>query len=109
MNKKVLLRNIMINKVADFEKIDVINHSDLIPLYKDRYMSMSVDKTFEKVYISSLWWGKIKDSHFTVSGFFGRTDTVIHGVFNISELKEWHKVHIRRNDPFKYNQINLID
>ena len=105
---KALLLSVMINKIADFKKVEEpINHDKLVPLYKDRVMTLSHDPETNKLLLSSTWWGTVKDSHFTLGGHFGKTKEVLHGEIEVSSLKQWHKNHVQQTDIFKNNQITF--
>ncbi len=70
-----------------------------IPIYKDKNMKIiysylvvdeKTDDIIEQFFIYSNWWGKIKNSHFTIEGDRGNFRNTRCGVININELKDWN-------------------
>lgn len=72
-------------------------------IYKDKtmeiiysFLEIEKDDVIEQFTIYSTWWGKIKNSYFTLEGFKGKSDKIRCGVININDLKDWNS---RSNHP----------
>lgn len=64
-------------------------------IYKDKnveiiysFLKIAEDDMIQQFFIYSSWWGKIKNSFFTLEGFKGKSDERC-GVININELKKF--------------------
>lgn len=76
-----------------------------ISIYKDKhieiiysYLIIAEDDVIEEFLIYSKWWGKIKNSIFTLGGDRGEFKNIKCGVINLNELKDWnsgsnHAIH----------------
>jgi len=65
-------------------------------VYKDKsieiifsYLKIADDDIIQQFFIYSNWWGKIKNSFFTVEGFKGKSELKC-GVINVDELKPFN-------------------
>ena len=65
-------------------------------IYKDKnveivysYLEIAKDDMIQQFFIRSNWWGKIKNSFFTLDGFKGKIDERC-GVINIDELRNFN-------------------
>jgi hypothetical protein len=71
--------------------LDFIEHM----IYKDKnvqiiysFLKIAKDDVIQQFFIYSNWWGKIKNSFFTLEGFKGKSEEEKCGVINITELNE---------------------
>ncbi|MDA3837072.1 MAG: hypothetical protein PF542_05610 [Nanoarchaeota archaeon] len=72
------LHPILKEKTADFyNNRQPIDHSKYTEVFKDKVMTISEDD--EKIYISTHWLGRIKDSYFTINGAKGKSKFLRHG------------------------------
>ena len=81
--------------VADFG----VNNSDSINrvIYKDKsveiiynYLEIAKNDIIQQFFIKSNWWGKIKNSIFTLEGFRGNCNEKKCGVIGMDELKDFN-------------------
>lgn len=66
-------------------------------IYKDKnveivfsFLEITEDDIIQQFFIHSNWWGKIKNSFFTLEGFKGKSEETRCGVININELKNFN-------------------
>jgi hypothetical protein len=79
-------------------------------IYKDKnieiiysYLVVGKDDIIEQFFIYSKWWGKIKNSHFTLDGNFGKFTGIRCGVLSLSEIKDW-----KSNTNHSVNNRNIV-
>ena len=86
-------------------------------IYKDKnveiyfsYLEVSEDDIIQQFYISSTWWGQIKNSFFTLDGFKGKCGKKT-GVININELKSFNnnRTYVPVNNKNDHAQIKIHD
>lgn len=96
--------NLLHRKRADFEEIDHVYHENNILIFSDKTMTISHDSTH--VYMSSKWWGTVKNSLFTLDGMRGSTKLPKHGKVELNKIVEYSpKGPIV--DVHKHNKVNL--
>lgn len=79
--------NLLTGKKADFLSIDHVDHNNNTLIYKDKSMTISHDGT--TVYMSSTWWGNVKNSFFTLDGMKGSSKTLKHGKVEIKNISSY--------------------
>lgn len=97
-------RFVLVNKTVSFTEINEIDHTNnKLIVYKDKNMTISVDDD-NFIYISSKWFGPIKDSFFTINNTKHKGPKR-HGAIHLVELKKWHKNHTQKTQIQKHNKL----
>lgn len=81
------------------DKENMINTSGFVnrTIYEDKnikivfaYLVVSEGDIIQQFFLYSKWWGKIKNSFFTLDGFQGKCDEVKCGLIHIEDLKDFY-------------------
>ena len=81
--KNMETTDLLNGKKLDFTEIENVDHKSECVIYKDKSMTISIDG--DLVYMSSTWWGQVKNSFFTLGGMKGPSKTKKHGKVNIHD------------------------
>lgn len=96
-----------------------INKTDFTErvIYKDKnveviysFLEIAKDDMIQQFFIRSNWWGKIKNSFFTLEGFKGKSEER-YGVINVDELKNFNVngEHVPVNNKNQQAKIEITD
>ena len=115
---------ILINKFknwGDCKEISIsneINKTEFTErvIYKDKnvknvfsFLEISKEDIIQQFFIYSNWWGRIKNSFFTLDGFKGKSETCC-GVINIDELQNFNgKNFVPINNKNEQAKIEVSD
>jgi hypothetical protein len=88
-------------KKCNFKEINQIDHTKLKTFFKNKYLIISFDN--KGLYISSSFWGKIKDSLFMLNGYTWKINTQKHGYIPFDQIKEYNNDF--NTNLFKWNKL----
>ena len=77
-------KDLLNKKRVDFNMVDSIDHAQNEIIYKDKTMTISI--LDRNLYMSSKWWGTVKNSFFTLDGMKGSSRVIKHGIASISDI-----------------------
>jgi len=81
------LLNFFHQKRLTFNRINKFEHEESQIIYMDATMTLSTNG--EKIFLSSTWWGLVKNSYFTLEGLRGKSTKIQYGEALISEMKSF--------------------
>ncbi|MCX6822486.1 MAG: hypothetical protein NTX91_00625 [candidate division SR1 bacterium] len=95
--KKVTAIEIFNGRYLNFQKVPPIEHKEEEIIYRDRIMTISTDG--QQLFMTSPWWGHIKNSFFALERCKGQTEE-LHGQALLS-LMSYNK-ETQREIPYAY-------
>jgi hypothetical protein len=94
----------IVNGKSDFTERVIYEDKSMKIIYS--FLKIKKDDTIEQFFIYSTWWGKIKNSFFTLEGFKGKCEIRCGGI-NLNDLKTYNSDtnHVVNN----HNQLAKIE